>query len=301
MTRQTAKRLSLVFLWLLWFCLHPTRTMADGCIIPATAFAPVRIPDQRALIHYANGTETLVIDTAFQGAGTNFAWIIPVPSLPTVEAATAGLFPTLESLFHPRVIHAVDAYHWEVLILGGYVLLLIWHRRLRLRLYDLLLTGFFLVNIAALFLPALSGGHGANASTVQVLVRQTVGVYETATVSSRDGSALVQWLTNNGFPTPTNHLPVIQAYAREGWFFVASKIRLDASLTAAAKPHPLKLRFKTDRPVYPLRLTGIGNDPCRIELFVFGPAMAGIPNFAVERATAPDYPEVPAESVWMSH
>ena len=274
--------------------------MADGCFIPATAFAQVRIPDQRALIHYANGTETLVIDTAFQGAGTNFAWIIPVPSLPTVEAASPGLFPTLEGIFHPRVIHGVQSNNWAVLIMGGYVLLLIWHRRLGLRLYDLLLAGFFLVIMVGLMSPALSRSDGANASSVQVLGRQTVDVYETATVSSRDGSALVQWLTQNGFPTPTNHLPAIRAYAQEGWFFVASRIRLDTSMTQAAKPHPLTLRFKTDRPVYPLRLTGIENDPCRIELFVFGPAMAGIPHFTVERATAPDYPEAPEGNLWMS-
>ena len=300
MTRQTARRICPVFLWLLWFCLLPNSTVADGCFIPETAFAQVRIPDQRALIHYVKGTETLVIDTAFQGAGTNFAWIIPVPSLPTVEAASPGLFPTLEGLFHPRVIHGVQSNNWVVLIVGGYVLLLIWHRRLGLRLYDLVLAGFFLVILVGLMMPALSGSDGINANSVQVLGRQTVGVYETATVSSRDGSALVQWLTKNGFPTPTNHLPAIQAYAREGWFFVASKIRLEASLTEAAKPHPLTLHFKTDRPVYPLRLTGIGNDPCRIELFVFGPAMAGIPNFTVERATTPDYPEAPEGSLWMS-
>src|SRR5512137_938443 len=91
----------------LFFCLLaiPGRILADGCVIAPTAVAKVQIPDQRALIHFANGTETLVIDTSFQGEGTNFAWIIPVPSVPQIEAATQGLFPTLQGLFAPKVLH----------------------------------------------------------------------------------------------------------------------------------------------------------------------------------------------------
>ncbi len=83
----------------------PAGARGDGCFIPATPFAQVEIPDQRALIHFADGTETLVIDSAFKGEGTNFAWIIPVPSVPTVEPVTTGLFPTLQALFQPRVVH----------------------------------------------------------------------------------------------------------------------------------------------------------------------------------------------------
>jgi hypothetical protein len=45
-----------------------------------------------------------VIDTAFKGSGTNFAWIIPVPSVPTVEPATTGLFSTLQIIFQPKIV-----------------------------------------------------------------------------------------------------------------------------------------------------------------------------------------------------
>ena len=59
-----------------WVLLAPFCALGDGGFIPSTAFAKAQIPDQRALIHFANGTETLVIDTAFKGEGTNFAWIV---------------------------------------------------------------------------------------------------------------------------------------------------------------------------------------------------------------------------------
>jgi hypothetical protein len=89
-------------------------------------------------------------------------------------------------------------------------------------------------------------------------------------------------------------MPVNQAlnHLRElaVWYFVASKIRLDIPLTESANPHPLAFTFKTDRPVYPLRLTGIGNEKCRIDLYVFGPEEATVPHFKVERCAKPLYP-----------
>jgi hypothetical protein len=135
--------------------------------------------------------------------------------------------------------------------------------------------------------PGVSAGPKGD---VDVIQRKQVGIYDTAVLSSRDRGALLDWLSKNGFVTPTNFVAAIHDYAKEGWFFVASKISLDASLTIPAKPSPLALTFKTERPVYPLRLTGIGNETCQIDLYVFGPNRADAPNFTVERCAWPLYP-----------
>lgn len=85
------RRLAALFLFL---CV-PITMLADGKFFPPTALpANVTIPDQRALIHFTNGIERLVIETRFVGEGTNFAWVVPLPSQPVIEAATTGLFPT---------------------------------------------------------------------------------------------------------------------------------------------------------------------------------------------------------------
>ena len=49
--------------------------LADGKVFRHVEMAtgPVTIPDQRALIHWSNGVERLVIETSFQGSGSNFA------------------------------------------------------------------------------------------------------------------------------------------------------------------------------------------------------------------------------------
>jgi len=95
--------------WLVFLVLLlPFGAMADGGIIPSTAFpASTSIPDQRALLCWSNGIERLAIDTTFIGQGTNFAWVVPLPNKPAIEQATSGLFPTLEYIFRPLVVDMV--------------------------------------------------------------------------------------------------------------------------------------------------------------------------------------------------
>jgi hypothetical protein len=66
----------------------------DRIVIPPTAFAKVQVPDQSALIAYDRTTERLLIEISFIGAGTNFAWIVPVPSAPEVRG-----FASSEKIF----------------------------------------------------------------------------------------------------------------------------------------------------------------------------------------------------------
>ncbi|HWH72236.1 MAG TPA: hypothetical protein VNT26_22935, partial [Candidatus Sulfotelmatobacter sp.] len=57
---------------------------ADGMVVPEVFYPKVEIPNQQALIHFADGIEQLVIETAFLGEGTNFAWVVPLPAAPEV-------------------------------------------------------------------------------------------------------------------------------------------------------------------------------------------------------------------------
>ncbi len=286
--------------WVFWVCFLlalevPRCAWGDGCVIPATAFARMEIPDQRALIHFADGKETLVIDTAFKGEGTNFAWIVPVPSKPEVEAASPGLFTTLQFVFQPVVNHAIWRYYKASLFCGFWGFVLIWKLRrgatLGRAVFVTLLWFCLVVFLAGLFLPAFAtaGSNASPVGSVAVIARNQVGVYDTATLKSADGTALIEWLDHNGFSTPTNYLPVIRDYAREGWYFIASKIRIDATTNEAVKPHPLSFTFNTPKAVYPLRLTGINNPHCKIELYVFGTNRAEATNFTVERCELPSY------------
>jgi hypothetical protein len=141
-----------------------------------------------------------------------------------------------------------------------------------------------------------SAGGGSAASVAQnvsILERRLVGVFETTTITSRLPKALQSWLRENGFIVTTNTEPVIDSYAKDGWVFVAVKVRRDKPEKDTSTPHPLSFTFKTDKPVYPMRLTGVDNGPLQVELYVFGPSRATAPNFKTVRCTRAEYPDVP--------
>ncbi len=299
--------LSLVLFYL------PLAALADGMVIPTIAYpAKVTIPDQRALICFSNGTERLVIETRFTGAGTNFAWVVPLPSRPVIEAATTGLFPTLQYLFRPQIIHEVPRYYLGILA----TVTLIYIIRLLTKYGS---VGFvicyllYLVVIAGLLLPALAPARkgamsldtseslGTSERSVSVLERKIVGIFETTTIASHDAKALQNWLLENGYSVPTNSDPVIASYVKDGWVFVAAKVRRDNAASDTSTPHPLSFTFKTDKPVYPMQLTGLNGHALSVALYVFGPMRATAPHLEVERCTQPNYPAIPeADPYWLN-
>ncbi len=281
--------LSLLVSWL------ATIALADGKVFPTALQAEVRIPDQRALIHFSNQTERLVIETRFAGSGTNFAWVVPLPSQPVIEPATTGLFPTLQVLFQPRIVHRVTKYY----IVAALLLLAIFVIRAagRAGAYGLLALGICLLLLYLTFGPQLakatasaSDSTAVSQQGVSVLERRTVGVFETTTIASTNALAVELWLNANGYVTSTNLEPVLRHYVTNGWVFVASKLHLAQSSAQTNAVHPLSFTFKTAEPVYPMLLTGIDSGPLRVELYVFGDGQALASHFKVERCARPEYP-----------
>jgi len=280
---------TLSFLLLLFL---PLSVWADGMVVPTIAYpANVTIPDQRALICISNGTERLVIETRFTGAGTNFAWVVPLPSQPVIEEATTGLFPTLGYLFRTEIIHEVPHYYAGILAL----LVVIYLLRLAVKsVWNAFIIAIIFFLLAAMFLPALAaakrGGREptSSAQAVSIIDRKIVGVFETTTITSRDPKALANWLRENGFAVSTNAEPIIASYIKDGWVFVATKIRRDDAKPDTSMPHPLSFMFKTDKPVYPMRLTGLNSQSLAVGLYVFGQGRATAPHFKVESCTRPN-------------
>jgi hypothetical protein len=284
------KRISLSLL--LFFL--PVTALADGMVVPTIAYpAKITIPDQRALICFSNGTERLVIETRFTGSGTNFAWVVPLPSQPVIEQATTGLFPTLQYFFRPEIVHGVPRYWLTILVTLG----LIYFFRLLVKYESIgcaIFIFFLLMFLAAFLLPALSPARRKGmASTsseqnVSILDRKLVGIFETTTIVSQDAKALQTWLSGNGYAVPTNAKPVIASYVKDGWVFVATKVRRDKPASETSTPHPLSFTFKTDKPVYPMKLTGVDNGPVSVELYVFSSSRAKAAHFKVESCTRPN-------------
>jgi Uncharacterized protein conserved in bacteria (DUF2330) len=315
----------------------PFLALADGVVIRPTAIpTPVTIPDQRALIQYSNGTERLVIETRFSGAGTNFAWIVPLPAKPVIEEATPGIFSTLAFQLRPIVIHTYEPlFPLAVLAVAFLYLLLAVQRKkpfqpgdfaavvvmgiaagfytsfLAIFLSLAMLLGVYRVRrgdetlgtlvvalvfaflLCGLLLPAMSkgGAIGSTANDVNELERKTVGVFDVATVESKNPSALLDWLRENQFEPPPNASNAVADYVRRGWVFAVAKLHRDDASVATNAIHPLSFTFASAEPVYPMRLTGLGRQPLNVELFVFGSGRAEARNFTVQRCAAVEFPE----------
>jgi Uncharacterized protein conserved in bacteria (DUF2330) len=90
---------------------------------------------------------------------------------------------------------------------------------------------------------------------VTVVSQDVVGPYETVTVRSSNGEALDAWLVANGFAVPPAIQPTIDAYANEGFDFIALKLEPTAGIRAMV---PVRVVTKGADPSLPLRMVAAG-------------------------------------------
>jgi hypothetical protein len=224
-----------------------------------------------------------------------------------VEEASTGLFPTLASLFQPQVEQEQPWYFIGILAFLWSGALLVWAAPSAKRLFVviLLLMLQFIIFFSSFELASgqSAGSAGPQAASVTILDRKLAGAFDTTTIASRDPGALRGWLIEHGFAVSTNSEPVIGSYVADGWVFVAARLRRESAAGQTNTAHPLSFTFKTERPVYPVRLTGVENGPVSVELYVFGPARASARHFRTERCTFPGYPALSPEDPtrWREH
>ncbi|QYK47305.1 MAG: DUF2330 domain-containing protein [Phycisphaeraceae bacterium] len=284
---------------------------ADGKVF-AREGVVATIPDQRALIHFADGVQTLVIETRFESSGSpaggqessgesaevpagggDFAWVVPVPSVPELIEVTPGLMPTVAAIFQPsvKVIPSGGPFVFAALLVLAAAFAAVsgrgFFRALAATVLVLLLVTLILLPGLGITRSSMGSGEGAE---VSVHDRRLIGHLDVVTISGSDGGLLVSWLNDHGFAVASDSASVIDEYASEGWVFCAARLATGREIGAdlsASTPFPLGLRFRTEKPIYPMRLTSTGSRSLAVDLYVFGPAMASAPNFRVIRCGAP--------------
>lgn len=256
---------------------------ADGKVFLSIATgsgeAGSTMPRQRAIIAFKDGVQRLAIDTAFTGAGEEFAWLVPLPSEPEILPATKGMFDTAAMVTAPRVSGrgaSLDAMVPGIVILLV-TLIAIWFRARRLVPLVLILLS---LAILFLWLPTLGGSMRGATGSFGVLQQQTVGLYDTAVLSGTRSDDVANWLGDNGFAVPEGAESVMQDYLDRGWVFAAAKLRGEAKRSDERRAHPLQFRFAVEQPVYPMALTAVGNNAIRLELFVFADGTASAAGLA---------------------
>jgi len=80
--------------------LVPSAAWADGCFFPPIG-RDITEPSQIAAIFYSDGQEDLIIQVSYEGEVEDFAWVVPVPSLPEIKAENFEIFSELSNLTTP--------------------------------------------------------------------------------------------------------------------------------------------------------------------------------------------------------
>jgi hypothetical protein len=190
--------------------------LADGGMFPVFAGSAAS-SDQRAVLAFDGGRETLILQTAYEGDGTDFAWVIPVPvevGQGDVGTADPRIFDDLYELTEPRAYQGSGG--------GG-------------------------------LLGCGSSGGGALRS-VQIWHTFQVDGYDVAVLSAGESSDLADWLDQNGYAFPVGQQAALDYYVSKSWFFVAAKLS-PAGSGGGDEARPLRLSFDAPEPVFPMRIS----------------------------------------------
>ncbi|MFW6159211.1 MAG: hypothetical protein ACOC8E_07630, partial [Planctomycetota bacterium] len=220
----------------------PTRSYVDVTSVPDVA----SIPTQRALVSFRDGTETLIVESAFSSDSPEVAWVLPLPARPTgLEPVPAGALKTLSYSLGPRVIHgevpwfasaAIGA--MVVVFLSLLTLLPRPHPHpLRQIVYRSILLGLLALLLSAMLLPSLGKARheatGPDTLAPDLLRRTTtVGSYRVHVLTPGSPAQLDRWLTAP--VVVRSSYEVEQAYADA--LHLAESIGLSADFTADDDP-----------------------------------------------------------------
>lgn len=224
---------------------------ADGCYIPkidpGSAARDLTEPTQKAIIVHLGGTERLILQVSFRGNVSEFAWLIPTPSRPTVTTADARLFERFHLATAPTLRYWLSADEWDEEVSEG-------------------------------LLFAMAAGRTekpAERPKVDVLERRVIGNYDAAVLKAENEGDLLQWLRSNGYAVRDAMRPVLADYIRRRWVFTAVRI-VDSAREESAKGlsegslAPLQLQFPSDQPVYPLKISSLNPGRTKVLVYVVG-------------------------------
>jgi hypothetical protein len=277
--------------WAIWgICLNlAVSAFADGMFFDkvGTEVAP-KLPYQRALVSYRNGRETLIVESMLNAPAGDYAWVVPLPASPIKMApSTPGVLETAVLLTPPQnlVEGTGSTVPRSAIIAIGMIGVAIWglfrHKERSLKTSGKLILECVAIGVLLWWLGLIFAGQrfdestttgakngGGASANVQVLQQQTLGAYDAVVIKGRDAKGILQWLSNNGYRVPDAAKPIVEGYVRDGWCFLAAKLRnIDGG---TASPHPLKVSFDTPRAVYPMRLTALAGTPLLLDLFIVG-------------------------------
>ena len=174
--------------------LSPDAEACGGCVVPPDT--STQVTGHRMILATSKTQTTLYDQIEYSGAPESFAWFLPIHGEVQIGLSADALFAQLSDLTQVVVLPPP--------------------------------------------LPCVSSGRGVALAAedssgggtvyvppdeqVNVIASETVGPYETVQLSASTPGALTGWLGDHGYAIPADVLPVIEAYQKEGFDFLAMKL-----------------------------------------------------------------------------
>jgi hypothetical protein len=179
------------------------------------------------------------IQIQYEGDAENFAWLIPVTSVPEVLVGSQQLFDNLLQATVPSFsVTNQNARDCPDSVGIG--------------------CGKDDRGVEAVALSSGDGGGGSEGDTgdggPDILDRGFAGAFEYVTLTGDTVQEIVDWLDMNGYAQDPDAPPILEEYLQEGFVFVAVKLQAGAEVDEI---HPLAIRYAGTEPCIPIRLTRI--------------------------------------------
>jgi hypothetical protein len=243
-----------------------------------------------AVVVSISKTRTVLWDRiTYQGAPSDFAWIMPVAPGATLELASAAWIEAMLASTATTVNSPLTECYDDVS--GG--------------------------SSSGGCCGSAAGGDGANfggggpggargTETVTVVHREEIGPYTQETIKSDVPGAIATWLTDNGYAIPASVGPILDDYAAQGMEFLALRLKPGAGVTDMK---PVRVIMSGPITTFPMRMLAAGaRDTVPISLFVMAEGRyeaKGFSNATIRgsdlrwdfSAGKSDYPEVRAATL----
>ncbi|UQA58281.1 DUF2330 domain-containing protein [Polyangium aurulentum] len=221
---------------------------ACGACVPPVG-EPTQVTGHKMLLSISQEKTTLWDQIEYAGDPSSFAWVLPIKGQVEVGLSSDALFNLLSdrtaTYVAPPPLNCPpppDCWNWGTGSSGA------------------------------------GGAGGGDASGgVDVIAQEVVGPYETVQLSSQDPAALKNWLIGHDYEISQDIAPVIDAYVKEGFNFLALKLVPGKGINSM---RPVRITTLGASATLPLRMVAGGTGAITpITLWVFGEGKYDPKNF----------------------
>lgn len=205
------------------FALHGD---AQACAPAPPQGAFVGIAGEAAIIVWdeATKTEHFIRRATFQSDAKDFGFLVPTPTKPELAVADDISFVRLDDATRPELKYERTYYP------------------------TFFVAMFFLTRGAMKAAP-----EAAAVAPVRVLEETRVAGYDAVVLEADDPAALAKWLADHGYDNRPALTEWLAPYVAKKWKLTAFKIAPAEPNAHTVGTQPVRMSFKTDRPLFPYR------------------------------------------------